>query len=275
MAFECANHPGADAVWMCVGCESVLCPDCVVIKTYGRTQVDSCKSCGELCTAVVAGVEVSEDELSGAFVDAWVYPLRDSGPLILLGGTAVASLFQFFAAGLGSLLGFGLFLAYGMAVIRSTADGRSTAPQWPDTSTIFEIAWPVVLASATTFLSFGPAAWAAGQGRGALAAGLLVAGALYAPMAWIAASVSGNFLAITPLTVVPLLFKINATYWIACAVLLPMAVLGQLGMGVLDAMVPSLVGVPLLQATFFYLLMVEMRILGIVWYRNKDELGLS
>jgi len=275
MAFCCANHPGADAAWMCVGCEGVFCPDCIVTKTFGRTKVETCKACGELCKPVMGGIAVAEVGLADEFGSAFGYPLRESGPLILLGGTFVASLFQFFASGFGALMGFGMFLAYGMVIIQTTAEGGNKAPQWPDVGTVGEIARPVLLASATAFVSFAPSGWAAAEGHGGLAVALLLAGALYAPMAWIAASVSGNFLAITPITVLPLLFKVNASYWIACGVLLPIAVLGQLGMGALDAVMHPLLSGPIVTAVFFYLVMVEMRILGLVWYHNRDELGLS
>ena len=275
MAFECANHPGADAAWMCAGCDRVFCGDCITQKKFGRTLVETCKGCGELCSPVQGGITVEEVSLSESFGSAFAYPLRGSGPFILAGGTLFATVLEYLGAGFGSLIGWGVLLGYGMSVIRATADGRGSAPDWPDVSTLPELLRPMALAMATALVSFYPASWAADQGHQALSVGLLVAGALYAPMAWIAASVSGNFLAITPITVLPLLFRVNAGYWAACAVLLPLVAIGQLGMGALGGVLPGFLGLTITTGIAFFLLMVEMRILGLVWYRSRDELGLS
>lgn len=272
MAFECKNHAGADAAWMCVGCEGVFCGDCIELKKFGRTTVEACKDCGELCNAVQRGIAVQEVGLADEFGDAFSYPLREAGPMILLGGTLVAAAMDFFGV---ALFGWGIFLGYGMLIIKSTAEGRDKAPQWPDVSTLGDIAKPVVLACATALLSFYPASWAFEQGNQGLGVGLALAGAVYAPMAWIAASISGNFLAITPITVLPLLLKVNYSYWVACGVLMGVGLVGVLGTSALAALPLPFVGGAVVTAAAFYLLMVEMRILGLVWYHNRDELGLS
>lgn len=275
MAFECGNHPGADACWMCVGCEGVFCGDCVVERSFGRTRVQTCKGCGELCNPVAAGITVEEVHLGASFGGAFAYPFRGDGGLVLLGGTLFATLLEAFASGLGSLIAWGLLLGYGMTVIRTTADGRDTPPQWQDVGSVGELFKPMLLAVATALISFGPAQWAAANEEGTLAVTLLVAGAAYAPMAWIAASVSGNLLAITPLTVLPLLLRVNASYWAACVLLVPLVVLGRLGTDALGGMMPGLLGLAITTSMAFYLLLVEMRILGLVWAHNGDELGFG
>lgn len=274
-SFECANHPGADAAFLCVGCEGLFCGDCVVPKKFGRESVDTCKGCGELCRPVQGAITVQERGVGEALGSAFAYPLREAGPLIILGGTLFATAIELFASGLGTLIAWGIFLGYGMTIIQSTASGQEDAPNWPDHSGPSDIVGPMILACATAAISFYPAGWAFTSGRIGLGWALLAAGTLYAPMAWIAASISRNFLAITPITVLPLLFKVNASYWLACGVLLGVSAVGLLGMAGLGLALPAFLRGALTNAAAFYLLMVEMRILGLVWRGNADELGLA
>ena len=85
--FHCANHPDGDAAWLCNGCEQYLCGDCTTIRRFGRTDVETCKGCGDMVTAVAAGVTYDEAVECPPLSSAFPWPLNGSGPMILLGGT--------------------------------------------------------------------------------------------------------------------------------------------------------------------------------------------
>jgi hypothetical protein len=129
---------------------------------------------------------------------------------------------------------------------------------------------------ATAALSFGPALWLSFEGGNPAAVALAAsAGALYAPMAWLAASVSQRFLAITPLTVLPLLTRANRSYWLGCGLLSLALALGSVVGEVLRETLPMLVSTLLGTAAAFYFLMIEMRILGLIWCHHHEDFGLD
>ena len=275
-AFECVDHPGTNAAWMCGGCERVFCAECVAKRKFGNAWVDTCKACGELCRPMKAGTAGDEPALRETFASAFGYPLRASGPLMIGAGTlfACVTLLMFRGAG-GFVFAWSVFLGYGMTILRETADGGENAPNWPAVESVGQLFKPMLLAVATAALSFYPAWWAFGSGRPGLGVALALAGVAYAPMAWIAASISGNLLAITPLTVVPLLFKVRPSYFAACALLLLVFVVGNVVQRVLLGGMPLFVMYAASTAATLYLMMVEMRVLGLVWRQNADELGLG
>ena len=270
--FECANHPGGDAAWLCNGCEQYFCNDCMALRRFGRTDVETCKGCGDMLVAVVAGVTVDEAAECPSLASALTWPLQGSGPMLLLGGTLGLALIGVFS----DAAAWGLMLGYGMTIIQQSAQGRQNVPEWPEVDGWGDILLPAVLGLATAALSFGPAVWLALDGAGtatiAIAAGL---GALYAPMAWMAASVSKRFLAITPLTVIPLLTRANGSYWLGCGFLFLALAVGAVGTSVLQQIAPFIVRSLLGTAAAFYLLMVEMRILGLIWLRHREDFGLD
>ncbi|MGH0029109.1 MAG: hypothetical protein ACQGVC_04930 [Myxococcota bacterium] len=273
-AFECVNHPGADARWMCVGCESVFCGECVGRRRFGAASVDTCKACGELCQPMKAGRANDREALTETFLGAFAYPLRDAGPLMIAAGTLFSCGTLLFLRGLGGLLFvWCLFLGYGMQVLRETADGRENAPNWPDVNSAGQLFKPMLLAIATAFVSYAPAFWAFRSGHPWLGGALVLAGVAYAPMAWIAASISGNLLAITPVTVLPLLAKVRPSYFGACALLLGIYAVFDVATKAVVGALPTLVGYAFMNAAFLYLMMVEMRVLGLVWRSHADELG--
>ena len=125
-------------------------------------------------------------------------------------------------------------------------------------------------------LAFGPAVWLAmNEAATPLVWGAAIAGAAYAPMAWIAASIAGRALAITPITVLPLLPRANASYWIGCAALLGVWLVGNLAQSVLLDLTGPVLGGVLAAASTFYLVLVEMRILGLVLRRHREDFGLD
>ncbi len=270
--FACANHPDGDAAWRCNGCEQYWCGECIVRKRFGRSDAEFCTECGDLAMPVAARITVEDDEAGPTLGSAIGWPLEGSGPLILLGGTLVLCFANLFSP----VVGWGIMLGYGMAVIQQSGRGTDSAPEWPDMETWGQILGPAVLALATALLAFGPAVWLAMHEAAPVlvwAAG--IAGAAYAPMAWIAASIAGRALAITPITVLPLLSRANASYWVGCAALLGVWVVGNLAQSVLLGLTGPWLGALLGTATTFYLVMVEMRILGLVLRRHREDFGLD
>ena len=270
--FECANHPGGDAAWLCNGCEQYFCDACVSTRRFGRTDVDVCKGCGDMVTAVVAGVTMQDAGEHPALSSSFAWPLQGSGPMILFTGTVVLGILGMFSG----LIAWGLMLGYGMSVIQQTAKGRQDAPEWPDVDGWSDILMPAVLGLATAALSFGPAVWLAANGASTFAIVAAVGlGALYAPMAWMAASVSQRFLAITPLTILPLLTRANGSYWLGCGFLFLAFGLGLVADAILQAIAPAIVVVFAGTAAALFTTMVEMRILGLIWCHHREDFGLE
>jgi hypothetical protein len=222
--------------------------------------------------AVVAGVTVDEAAERPPLSSAIAWPFRGSGPLVLLGGTLMFSFIGLFSPAIV----WCLMLGYGMTIIQQTATGRQDAPDWPEVESWGDIARPAILGLAVAAMSFGPAAWFSYGGASAMTVTLAVGvGTLYAPMAWMAASVSQRFLAITPLTVIPLLTRTNASYWMGCGLLFVALFIGSAVAGFLSENTPIIVDTLVGTAAALYFVMVEMRILGLVWFRHREDFGLD
>src|SRR3954452_5744658 len=105
-----------------------------------------------------------------------------------------------------------------------------------------------------------------------MAAAIFV-GAIYFPMALLAVAVTDNFLALSPHVVMPSILRVLAPYLVACLVLGLLLVV-RIGFEVLMGFVP----VPFLPSIVLgfvslYFLVIEMRILGLLFRSNRARLG--
>ncbi|HEV2207481.1 MAG TPA: FHA domain-containing protein [Verrucomicrobiae bacterium] len=233
---------------------------------------------------------------------AFLYPLKKDGALVLLTGTIFLSMIKagaFFARfgavkgiGLGSAIcmaflllmtgfGAGYLTSYLRRVVTGTAMGEQMAPDWPDLSDFAaDILAPLFQLAATMLVSLVPAIVVAmgvqGAGRWGPAAILVACGAgvIYFPMAFLAAAMFDSVAALNPLLVVPSIAKIPGQYLLTVAVF--GAVLAAKWLG--DDFLPQAISVPVVPSvisTFvgLYLLMVEARVLGLLYRVNKEELG--
>jgi hypothetical protein len=178
-----------------------------------------------------------------------------------------------------SLLLAGYMAAYMVKIIRETAGGDDEPPDWPDISNVYDdVLRPAILLLAAIAVSFWPvgAAYAAtfyDPRFGGLVLWFLgVLGVLYFPMAMVTVVMHDSLQGLNPLTVLGGIAKTCSSYVMACAVLvmaflvcialewgvrIPVPLLGELVQGIIS----------------FYFIIVEMRILGLIYRCHEHRLG--
>jgi hypothetical protein len=215
---------------------------------------------------------------------ALLYPLRTNGLLLLVIGSVVFLILEFLSrySGIISIIMTGYLFAYMQKIVAHSAQGEDELPDFPEFSEWWsDIILPFLLFVGTFAASFAPALAVYFLLRGTLdetgqwfavgAAGL--AGAVYFPMALMAVAVSDNFLALSPHIVVPSMFRVFLPYGV---MLLALAALVGVRVGAHFAM--EFIPVPMLPAVVLgflslYVLVVEMRILGLFFRAYRDRLG--
>ena len=102
---------------------------------------------------------------------------------------------------------------------------------------------------------------------------LMIFGCFYFPMALLAVGMTDNIFSLNPFVVMPSILKIFPSYLVACLVLGFLA-----GVSFVTQLVMSLIPVPFLPSMItgflaIYFFIVEMRILGVMYYTNRSRLG--
>jgi len=101
-----------------------------------------------------------------------------------------------------------------------------------------------------------------------------VFGCVYFPMAFTAVAMADSVVAVNPLVVIPSIMKVLGQYLLTVVVLGLILLIRWLLFRLLETILP----IPLLPTVItsllgLYLLVVEMRILGLLYRTNKDRLG--
>lgn len=258
-------------------------------STAGRSaEAASPPPAGRTAREAIAALDAPALEQAPSFYRqlpaAFVYPFKGSG-LLLLGLGAVFFLILAFALRFALVFQFpirvftvGYLFACMQRIISSSATGEDEVPDFPEVSEIWsDIILPFLFFTGTVIVSFAPAiAVAILLQNHALYVPILVAAlalcGCYLPMALLAVAVSDNFFALSPHIVLPSMARVAAPYLVACIMLA--AVVG-VRWGVAHAL--SFVPVPILPAIVdgfvsLYFLMVEMRILGLLFRCHRDRL---
>ena len=214
--------------------------------------------------------------------DILTFAWRGSGKYVLV--TCVVLSIVADLAGIAPLVGpiasfllSGYFCAIYYQLIQSSATGGKEAPDFPDTSNIFEdIIWPMLQIVVVGLASFGPfigyVIWAGDEsGSPAIAFALLGLGVIYFPMAMLAVVVLGYTGALSPHIVLPAIFRGGWMYWVGVIMLLALYLVGA---GVEHIFSDSIIVGHLIMAIVgAYTLMTNARILGVVYRERQDELG--
>ena len=286
-AVACKEHPEAGATWRCEVCSHALCDRCVLTRNLGTTKTQVCKLCKGRCVGLTPEERgLSNPSGSKSLWGAFSYPFSGTGIVMLLFGGGFIW-FQhlisrlFFIAVLAGLMVGGYIAAYMLKVISSSGDGEEELPHWPGISNLWDDIYrpffliiipggfcfaPVILHAIFSIsmgvdvdeLALDPLMWI-----------LLGLGILYYPMAMVAVAMFNTLAALNPMLIFPSIMKVFPQYMLAC---------GILG----GVMVLNIIANPLTQIPFvggimaallsFYFLVVEMRILGLTYYNNKDRL---
>jgi pSer/pThr/pTyr-binding forkhead associated (FHA) protein len=221
---------------------------------------------------------------------AFVYPLKRNGLFLLAVGTLVFGTIFFFAtfrfngrfmAGLVGLIlaayVIGYLFLYMQAIITSTALGGKEMPPWPE----YENWWDsgaqpyfrlLAIFSACVAPAILCAAYFGSAGR-LLLAPWLVAAFCYGPMALLAVAMDDSLAALNPLLVIPAIGRVPLEYLVSCLLF------GGLlfGLSELTARIgllhPPIVRQMLNVFIGLYFMVVEMRLLGLLYYTRKDRFG--
>ena len=235
--------------------------------------------------------------------DIFKYPLRGNGLILLIAGTIFFGFLSFLRRGPGGM-GFGMFMAGGkimvtvisggylfsylQKIIVSSANGEDQMPSWPDFTEYWsDIIRPYLQGTALMLLCLGPAFLAGGGallgfgmtgevpvGTILVSVGLALIGLSYLPMALLAVAMADSIAGINPLFVIPSILKVPVEYLVACCILIAVFIVQVVCNVVLDRIIPIPV-VPALLSGFvsLYFLTAEMRLLGVMYYTNKEKLN--
>lgn len=214
--------------------------------------------------------------------DILTYAYRGSGKYVLL--TCVVLTVISDLASLAPLVGVvaavlisGYFCAVYFQLIQSTATGGKEAPDFPETSNIFEdIIWPMLQIIVVAIVSFAPLfgylVWAGREhGNPSVALALMGLGLAYFPMAMLAVVVLGFTGAASPHIVLPAIFRGGWLYWLGVVML---GLLYFVGATVEKFFAGQIIVSQLVMAVMgSYIMITNARILGVVYRERQEELG--
>jgi FHA domain len=215
----------------------------------------------------------------GAMLRAFLYPFQGGGGFMLLAGTAFLFLLSWLP--LIGLILTGYFFSYAKCIIVSTAQGDKAPPDWPDFSDWKDdILVPYLQLIALVVLFFGPAyligLWHPGTAAGARLAFLaaLAFGVLLAPMGMLALAMFDHVGALNPVLLTCSILRAPLPYLLAAAgfeIVLGIHVFAEAG---LEAVIPLRYLANLISSLIYlYLMAVGMRMLGLLYFYHKEELG--
>lgn len=214
--------------------------------------------------------------------DIVTYAWRGSGKYVLVTCVVLSVIAKM--AGLAPLVGAiaalflsGYFCAIYFQMIQSAAVGGKEAPEFPDTSNLFEdIMWPMLQIFVVGLVSFGPffgySIWAGEDHvHPVFAFGLLVLGMVYFPMAMLAVVVLGYTGALSPHIVFPAIFRGGWLYWVG---VLMLCLLYLIESAISKALAGSFIaGSLVMSVVSTYVMMTNARILGVVYRERQEEFG--
>ena len=213
---------------------------------------------------------------------ALAYPFNPKGLALLVGGTIFFTLLRFgirvpILGLLVAIFTVGYLATYMFSIIGTTANAEDLPPDWPSISHwIDDTLYPFGLLIAAILVSLGPffvykAVCVVKDipTQNAIIWLLLIYAILYLPMALIAMAIFRSFAALNPVLIISSILKVPLQY---------LGALIFLGLLLVVQFLSSRAGLPqvpilsrlLSQFVSLYFLMVEMRILGLL-YRYKEE----
>lgn len=296
----CRHHPREAARWHCARCQRDFCEACVNVHAGGHASNHFCRACGGECEPLAAPL----DYLAGApeaELDFWKllprtvrYPLQGNGPVLWLAGTVFLLVVRLVAsvAGGAVLIGAAALLmimvfaggytfGYCKRIIEATASGEEAPPDWPDYNDLFEDAvQPFLQMLALLALVHGPAfvmqrvPLPAPEVTGVLVLLLTGLGLFLGPMGLLALAMYDRVAALNPALLVLSIVRCPVQYFAAVAVFLTaLGAYSSVGLA-LDWLLP-IPYLPTILATALslYCLLVAMRVLGVFYRANREQLG--
>ncbi len=271
----CQDHPHLTAAWRCNGCGQGWCSKCV----QQHRGVIICPTCQSPCRQLRYGDRfASQSTFIGLVPEAFGYPLRRGGILMLIAAGLFLAFGRWLGLNLFGLLILGLFLsylaAYYMKICASTVKGEDVLPDWPDVTDIgTDVIRPGLMFIVAAAFSLAPAiAWVYTTGdMGIVPLILAIGGGIYLPMAILSMSVFRTYTAMGPHLVIPAILKVPKDYAVAIVFMIGAMAVLSFADGLLMAVNP-LLGWLFSAFSSVYVMMVEMRILGLLYRTNHHRL---
>ncbi len=287
----CRNHPAAAAKWKCQSCGGMFCNECVVVKKTKFSECQSCPQCEGMCVTLAELKPPRRQSFLALLPGAFSYPLRKDGWLLLVLGAVFFLVLSILAWAplVGWLISFfagGYLCAYMMKIISSSANGDEEMPDWPAFRGFWDdILVPFFSVLIVVFYAFLPASIYVvvsaegsfldaffGSPKGPVLPALFGCGLLYIPMALIALSIVGVRGALNPFLVTISILKVFFQYLLASLILGVLVGLRMASQTYIAGPIPF-IGPVVDGLLSLYFLVVEMRILGLIYYANEERLG--
>jgi hypothetical protein len=216
--------------------------------------------------------------------DAFAYPLRGSGRLLIVIGSVLAALVSFgsstpIVGGAAAFLGLVYFMAYYIDIIVRTVSGEDEPPDFPDVSDLYDdIIGPLLRTAFAQIISFLPffIILTMHRGGGGAPAGLqylgLIFAALYYPMAMLNVAVSNDAWEALPHRVLPGIMRTMPQYLLLAVLLAAVFLISGLitpGLGI------PFIGPLISSAATLYLSMVQARMAGVFYRERLEDLAVS
>lgn len=282
---DCRNHPGVMAVAICNKCGVQQCSSCAKQQKVGAKVIHFCGACGGQCKDLKllkkeAAAEAGRTkDFPTAIKRAFSFPFRGNGLIMLFGGTifygVIDALPKFGLYGIVlTVILYGYLFAFMQRVVVTSAAGEEDPPDFPEVTDIgSDIVTPFMQLLVTFIVAFGPAIAANIAVGPELGTAVMLLGLVYFPMALLGVAMSDSYSALNPIFVMSSIMKVTKPYIICCIVF---GLLVALRVFVQDSIyaipIPIL---PQIAFWFFFLmiLMIQMRILGMLYCLNKNKLG--
>lgn len=296
---RCKYHPRNATRFFCPKCHGSFCEMCVNTRSVGGESKWFCRACSADCTPVqVKEEEPADIPFTSQIIGAFKYPFKGDGIILICAGTILlllvdgarwissfAFIYGLIAVILLTIFGTGYLTAFLRRVITSTAQGEEEMPEWPEVEDFSsDVFLPFVQLIGTVVFCFAPmigltiyalvgssedSSW-----LGWATTATMLFGCLYFPMAFTAVAMCDSIVAVNPLVVIPSIIKVLRHYLLTLVVLAAILLVRWF----LHRLLATILPVPLLPTIItsligLYLLVVEMRILGLLYRNNKDKLG--
>jgi hypothetical protein len=291
---SCKFHPKSPARFLCRKCNQGFCDFCVSVREVGKEKKKLCRICG--VDLVPLHVQVVREVHRGFFASlpgAFIYPFRGMGSVVLVLATVLIAGQGFLGFSPTMLIArfaiYGFIFLFLQNIIFGTAADESEALSLPEMSGVGGAALNLLGTFLVSFwLAFG--LLIARFSGIDIPVGLIIAagvlGCLYYPMAFLVVAIKDSVLAGNPLVVIPSIMKVPVQY-----VVTAMFCVMVFGIFLLGSAISSIAGGISMATTdmtqFFlalgvkvawsllsvYLLIVTVRILGLFYNANKEELA--
>lgn len=294
---HCCYHPRVQARHQCPSCGQYYCDLCVGTTASNVQSVALCRQCGSPCSRVISPqkqrARTAAKGFFGQVPDAFTYPIRGDGWIILIGVTIFLTVLQILPIGLiGLILGIvaiGYMFSFMQGIIHSTAVGDDRMPDAPGLDDLISGCLELI---GTLLISFLPAiALEVAQALGKSVPDWIVTlayigGCAYFPMAFLVVAIKDTVFAAIPTEVLPAIARTWRSYLPMTALVVLVYFSGVI-MGEVSstatassfakgsfAQMAAMFGLFLFwHFITLYLLTVNMRVLGLFYRTHQNQLG--